>query len=1334
MSTVNTEGKLNWYLGIELSLRSLGAYLQLGFSLGAVQLRHACVPCHLAVYHAACLWRRKVIRCPEDGILYLEGEEEVKEGGGGTRTATTVTRPVSAQTSGPVNPHAFLAELLAKFDALAAITHGEAADVKLLTRMMQQDLLVQEHRAAQRAACVRVDGQHGPKPRQQQQHASEDSVVFRMSESDATYADLVSAGHPVAITYRDFVNLTTLLSEAIAWDLLWIHAELDRKKEAQNALEPSASSSSSSSPKHQRQPSSHLIEADCLAVMLPNSVEYNAVWMAAARAGPLHTFLDVLYRNSNHITGSGNRGGTYRPCRTALLNTNLASNKMLYHAVECSGSVALLLDTAYVPLLFCAADEVAVSTREGEGSGHTTNGLRLHVPPHVKRIYLWRSCNDKGELLCKGMTKEMETLLREFNASAYGAVAGQGSKPPPTPPLDLYKWVKPFLECAQASPSYTVGAMRHTYLISSPRVRLLVQHILDRPPPAWMSLLALELNDATKSSTARRKKAAAAAGAGASAPQATVAASAQSRMQLERYKAKMGSILSVLLRRFHHTQPVLLIYTSGTTGLPKAARFSHLRFFATGFLSRVLYYRERIAETVVEQYDEVQYVAAHPDAVKRYAIAHASSPPSSSSSAASPTGVVEADSGQTRGEQPAQADSDNHSNTNSNSSNSGDNGSNGGRCPPIPQVFGAKILNPTRRKRSTVEATLVIVCNVVLWWVRYFASFLGLEYYVNEAAEKWWYTPAQRAAVEEERRLVTIYNCLPMYHTVGSVFCLGHLLHALEEQQYAWSQMCRCAPAASHLAATVPTVRMVLRSKFSASQFRRDLQRYHVTVVQYIGEVLRYAVLYERSHIAATGNDGSDKLSLTPAVAEAVALAAVNRSTWRVPYAFGNGLRQDIWLECMRRLNLAHPVEFYSSTEGNIFLLNLFGMPGVVGHIPRFPPPIAWLSMQYFPIFPFRVLKFDEAAQQVYRDPVTGYCAHCPVGEVGEVVGEVIEGFDMFALRRFDGYHKANGKGTTTTTTAAKGSGDPEEDTVARQTKVIRHVLWPHRNDCYFLSGDLIRMDRYGFCSFVDRVGDTFRWKGENVSTLEVSNALNSIHTARVGVQEAVVYGVQLPGREGRAGMAMLRLQPSHASTGSGDVANGKEPTTVLPSTGLVSLAEERRFLQRDLYAFLTGKAARNGDGSVNQATLPAYAIPLFVRVQDPLPSEEETKSGEPAATTTTDDSTQTTTFKYKRGALIKQGYRFEDSSFTSAEVPAQGWGCSAAAKTGGDSVALTSTPYTRVYVLVTNPATFQALALPAGSDGDAGKDAGRNSGAGYVPLTPAALPLLGENMDKCGW
>ncbi|KAG5504077.1 hypothetical protein GH5_04939 [Leishmania sp. Ghana 2012 LV757] len=1322
MSTVSTEGKLDWCLGSEYALRTIVAYLQLGFSLGAVQARHACVPYKLAAYKAKCAWRYSIADVPEDGPVYLDEGCSTDNAARTTNDrAVEKAAPPCAQASGTIDPKLFLAELLAKFDSLAAITHGEAVDVRLLQRLMHQDILVCEQRKAQAAAGAAMPSSSS--------HASEENIVFCLAETDATYASVVAAGHPVTITYRDLVVLITLLSEAIAWDLLWIHEGQDRQRKRQQSKVVDAAAVVPLLPPR-------TIEADCIALMLPNSVEYNAVWMAAARSGPLHTLLDVLYRNSNSEHPKAERG-TYRPCRTALLNTNLASNAMLYHAIECSGSIMVVIDVAYVPLLFCSG-----KSDDADDGQNMAPKLELNVPLHVKRIYLWRSTNAAGQSVSAAMTTDMEELLRAFNADAYGSAdslkAADASAcdnaltPPSKPLLDLYNVVKPFFLRAQAIPAFTIGEMRHTYLISSPRARLLMHAILSRPPPSWKSLLALNKPASPKNGSAD--------------PYATAAGSVRSRQQLQQYKAKMASILSRLLCRFHHTQPILFIYTSGTTGLPKAARFSNLRFFATSFLSCVLHYRDKIAETVVQQMDEVDYVAARPAPAVTASAPELSQPPQqqqqqiSSFDPASLTkspapGKSEAANTKEEAAQPSIASSNEH------------------HCPVVPNVFGIDSLDLMRRKRSIVEATLFAILSVCLWCLRFFAAVFGLEYFLVAAVEQRRYTPAQLAAIENERRLITLYNCLPMYHTVGSVFCLGHLLHALEEQQHAWTQIRRCAPRHTRLAATVPTVRMIIRSKFSASQFRNDLQRYRVTVVQYIGELLRYAVLYERSHPPVRAESASaGPTAEAAATTETDALAALNRTTWRVPYAFGNGLRQDIWLECMRRLNIAHPVEFYSSTEGNIFLLNLFGMPGIVGHIPRFPRPIEWLSMQYFPIFPFRVLRFDEAAQQVYRDPKTGYCEHCAVGDAGEVVGEVIEGFDMFALRRFDGYHKANHGAASADgfSTGNSGGGpktksavavDQEEDRAARERKVIRHVLWPHRHDCYFLSGDLIRMDRFGFCTFVDRVGDTFRWKGETVSTLEVSNALNSIHTTRIGVQEAVVYGVELPGREGRAGMAMLSLQTRHLSSSSDGCSSTSPESTPSRSSSPwrpqpLTLVEERRFLQDDLYGFLTGKVRRNGDGTANQAMLPAYAIPLFLRVQEPAADDDDDgghviNSSGPWSKkhAVLEDATQISTFKYKKGVLVKQGYKFDGSSTTCAEVPASAWGGGGGHISGGTEA--TTTPYVRIYVLVSNQAMLKELALPpVGSKGASNA----TRAAGYVPLTAATRALLGEQMEKCGW
>jgi fatty-acyl-CoA synthase len=122
-----------------------------------------------------------------------------------------------------------------------------------------------------------------------------------------------------------------------------------------------------------------------------------------------------------------------------------------------------------------------------------------------------------------------------------------------------------------------------------------------------------------------------------------------------------------------------------------------------------------------------------------------------------------------------------------------------------------------------------------------------------------------------------------------------------------------------------------------------------------------------------------------------------------------------------------------------------------------------------------------------------GFCICCAPNEVGEALGEVIDESGV-PSGRFEGY------------------ADPE----ASKQKLLRNVFEP--GDSWYRTGDLMRQDEQGFFYFVDRVGDTYRWKGENVSTTEVA----AVITASPGVTDAVVYGVVIPNTDGRAGMAAL--------------------------------------------------------------------------------------------------------------------------------------------------------------------------------------------------------------------
>jgi fatty-acyl-CoA synthase len=197
----------------------------------------------------------------------------------------------------------------------------------------------------------------------------------------------------------------------------------------------------------------------------------------------------------------------------------------------------------------------------------------------------------------------------------------------------------------------------------------------------------------------------------------------------------------------------------------------------------------------------------------------------------------------------------------------------------------------------------------------------------------------------------------------------------------------------------------------------------------------------------------------------------------------GNGLRPDIWERFQSRFAIPRIIEFYGATEGNVALLNYDGKFGAVGRIP-------WYARALFQI---RVVRFDIETETPVRD-AQGFCIECADGEVGETIGKITSE----PKSQFEGYTR-------------------ESDT---EKKILRHVF--QCGDAWFRTGDLMKRDRLGYFYFVDRIGDTFRWKGENVATSEMAEALQTI----AGIREANVYGVTVPGYEGRAGMAALVVGP----------------------------------------------------------------------------------------------------------------------------------------------------------------------------------------------------------------
>ncbi|HET9160048.1 MAG TPA: AMP-binding protein, partial [Caulobacteraceae bacterium] len=235
-----------------------------------------------------------------------------------------------------------------------------------------------------------------------------------------------------------------------------------------------------------------------------------------------------------------------------------------------------------------------------------------------------------------------------------------------------------------------------------------------------------------------------------------------------------------------------------------------------------------------------------------------------------------------------------------------------------------------------------------------------------------------------------------------------------------------------------------------------------------------------------------------------------NERAHKIRLAFGNGLRPEVWETLQSRFNIPEILEFYGATEGNVSMFNFDGKVGAVGRAPR------WLRAS----FNFRIIRFDVEREEPVRG-ANGLCIEAAPEEVGECVGRI--GAD--ARQAYAGY----------------------ADKIASEKKIVHDVF--DKGDAFFATGDLMKKDADGYFYFVDRIGDTFRWKGENVSTSEVAGVLASAP----GVKEATVYGVAVDGQEGRAGMASLVVD--------GDF---------------------------DLKAF----------SALIDAQLPAYARPIFLRLQ----------------------------------------------------------------------------------------------------------------------------------------
>ncbi|KAK6494593.1 long-chain fatty acid transport protein 6-like [Huso huso] len=252
----------------------------------------------------------------------------------------------------------------------------------------------------------------------------------------------------------------------------------------------------------------------------------------------------------------------------------------------------------------------------------------------------------------------------------------------------------------------------------------------------------------------------------------------------------------------------------------------------------------------------------------------------------------------------------------------------------------------------------------------------------------------------------------------------------------------------------------------------------------------------------------------------------------KVRIAAGSGLRPDVWKDFHDRFGKIKVVESYGLTEGSIGFMNYTDKTGPIGRAGFFNKCIS----------PFDFVKYDlQKAEPVRSDQ--GYCVKIKKGETGLLIAPVT------SMNPFLGY-----------------AGNKE----LSEKKLLRNVF--EKGDVFFNTGDFMMQDHDDFVYFRDRTGDTFRWKGENVATTEVADILGDLEF----LQEVNVYGVSVPGHEGKAGMVAVVLKPEHKLDG------------------------------RRLYSHLAEH-------------LPAYSWPRFVRVQASLDVTE--------------------TFKQQKGRLVEEGF-----------------------------------------------------------------------------------------------
>jgi putative long chain acyl-CoA synthase len=350
----------------------------------------------------------------------------------------------------------------------------------------------------------------------------------------------------------------------------------------------------------------------------------------------------------------------------------------------------------------------------------------------------------------------------------------------------------------------------------------------------------------------------------------------------------------------------------------------------------------------------------------------------------------------------------------------------------------------------------------------------------------------------------TVYCALPLHHATGLLVAVGGAL--------------------------VGGARLALAPRFSTSAFWDDVRRYGATIVFYAGEICRHLVN---------------------------APPQPNEERHPVRLFAGNGMRKEVWERLLSRFGRLQVLEFYSSTEGNVALVNFTGEK--IGSVGRPLTPAEDLAL----------VEYDVDRGEYVRED-DGRMHRVATGMPGALLARISRDHP---LSHFDGYL------------------DEREN----ERKIFRDVL--EGGDAWFATGDLLKRDEDGDYWFVDRLGDTFRWKGENVSTEQVAQIVSDLPF----VDGCVVYGVSLPGREGRAGMAAILLR--HGTAFDGRTMFAAMERDLFPAARPRFVRVVRELAMTSSYKYVKAPLAQAG-ADPSKVSDPLYVLDEAGRTYAPLDAD----------------------------------------------------------------------------------------------------------------------------------